>query len=165
MFFFNGLKVNDERIEHAKNKIYRELYTFISIICLISIGVKYYIYGRDIEFIWTEVAILLAGSVYYLIRSVSLGIYSDEVEIHDRNSNISMSKKTVLFSVFLGLGFALLFATNSAVRYGSGGNEVKYFITVFVFSLLLYVPVFLGVIYFPHLLAKIKSDRNNRDDR
>lgn len=165
MFFSKSPKVNDERIEHAKNKIYRELYTLISIICLISIGVKYYTLGIDIGFIWTELAILFAGGIYYLIRSVSLGIYSDEVEIHDRNSNISMSKKTVLLSVVLGLGLALVFATNSAVKYGSDGNEAKYFISVFVFSLLLYVPVFLGLFYFPHLLAKIKSDRNNRDDR
>lgn len=165
MFVSKSEKVIDERIEHVKNKIYRELYLLVSIICLISIVVKHFTHGIGFSFIWTELAILFAGGVYYLIRSVSLGIYADEVEIHDRNSTMSISKKTLFISITLGLGMALLFGVNSAIKYGSGGNEVKYFISVFVVSLLIYVPINLVLFYFPHLLAKIKSERNNRDDR
>jgi hypothetical protein len=42
----------------------------------------------------TELIVILAGSIYFGVRSVMLGIYSDEVEVHDQTSKMSTASET-----------------------------------------------------------------------
>ena len=69
----------DERLTHLQNKIFRELYTLVLIICSVSIGYKMIQGTATNEGIWTEGLILFGGAVFYLVRSMMLGILTDEV--------------------------------------------------------------------------------------
>ncbi|MGG0287292.1 DUF6773 family protein [Peribacillus butanolivorans] len=57
--------------------------------------VKIYKYGVGSGELYLELVILLASGVYYLARSIFLGVFWDEVEMHDRTSKTPMSKKTI----------------------------------------------------------------------
>ena len=86
-------KTTDERIENVGNKIYREMYHVIMAICLVSFVVKMYKYGAGIEEAVLELVILIGGGVYFLARSIFLGVFWDEVEMHDR-----ISKTSIIFT-------------------------------------------------------------------
>ena len=64
-----------------------------------------------------ELVILIVGGVYFLARSIFLGVFWDELEIHDRTSKTPMSKQTIFRSVGLALLIAIIMGINSAVSY------------------------------------------------
>src|SRR5699024_9106082 len=97
--FFRKTKTDDERITNTENKIYKEMYFIVLIICILSVSIKVYVHGFHTKLIYTEIAILLAQGIYYTYRSVSLGIYSNEVELHDRKSKLSYEKKNLLIGM------------------------------------------------------------------
>lgn len=158
--YFKKDEVQDERLVNTRNKIYAELYILVSMICGISVTVKYFIYGFDIEHIITELILLFIGGMYFLYRSVRLGVFSAEIELHDRKNKWSMKKKNLVMSVGLGVGIALVMGINSSVQYADGVQQSIYyfFITGFA-SLMIYLPFLVIVLVLGNEAAKRKSDR------
>ncbi|WP_260287110.1 DUF6773 family protein [Peribacillus aracenensis] len=159
-------KVTDERVEHVRNKIYKEMYHVILAICLVSALFKLYKYGAGSGELYLEVVILVAGGLYYLARSIFLGVFWDEVEMHDRTSKTPMSRKTILGSVIFALIIAIFMGVNSAVSYAEGSSQgVWYFVLVSFVSVMIYLPIlllFFGGIY---LLAKKIGMKNSEDNK
>lgn len=142
--FKKNHKVMDERIDNIRNKIYKEVHYLVMLICLVSIGIKGYNNGFEANHYILELVLLFAGGVYFLIRSMYLGIFNDEVEIHDRHSKYSMSTKTAFYSIGLAFAMALFMGINSAISYATNtGQGVWYFVLVLFTSLMIYVPLFL----------------------
>ncbi|ADC51526.1 hypothetical protein BpOF4_17425 [Alkalihalophilus pseudofirmus OF4] len=153
----------DERITTIQNKIYREIYYLVMLITLASVIFKFITIGTSLNVVLTEVLILLGASTYYLIRSASLGIYSEEVEIHDSNSKVTRNKKNFYWGLALGLVLALIFATNSAINFADTSQQAIYnFILVFIVSLFIYAPFFIAFSVVTHNAAKKRSDQVNQ---
>ncbi|MFD1019494.1 DUF6773 family protein [Thalassobacillus hwangdonensis] len=149
----------DERVTNLQNKIYRELYMFVAIVSVLSLVLKTL---NDDRNIWTELIILVGGGVYYLIRAASLGIFSDEVEMHDRSSKIKLNKKNVIVGLVMGIGFSLTIAIVNSQRYSDGPEEaLTFFLMIFFTCIVIYIPLMLGIMVIPYKLAKDKSDRVN----
>ncbi|KON70679.1 hypothetical protein AKG34_19165 [Peribacillus butanolivorans] len=159
-------KITDERIENVRNKIYKEMYHVIMAICLLSVLFKIYKYGVGSGELYLELVILLASGVYYLARSIFLGVFWDEVEMHDRTSKTQMSKKTIFGTVGLALIIATIMGVNSAVSYADGSSQgLWYFVLVWCVSVMIYLPIlllFFGGIY---LLAKKIGMKNSEDNK
>ncbi|PFG12350.1 DUF6773 family protein [Bacillus sp. es.036] len=155
----------DERVTNLQNKIYREMYILIVVICALSVLYKQFLVEGGIQHLWTEMIIFSFGSGYYLIRSTMLGIFSDEVEMHDRSSKMSFSKRNFLISLFLGVGFSLFLAIRNSLKYGDGTQETVYFfLTILFFCLVIYIPVLFGIMVLPYAVAKYKSDKVNEQE-
>lgn len=153
---------SDERITNSLNKVYKEAYYVVMLICFISIAVKFYLYGYDIKFIVSEFLIIIIPGLFFQVRTVWLGLYSDEVEIHDRTSKIPMSAKSIVIGLGFGVGMALFFGIRSSILYASNNSQqVWYFITVFFVSLIIYCPFFIAVTSIPNLVASKVSKRIN----
>ncbi|MGF7048263.1 hypothetical protein J2T13_002770 [Paenibacillus sp. DS2015] len=165
MKWFNRNRVEDERIVHMKNKIYKEVYTLIMIICTISIIVKNFTQS-DWKSSLLELVIVLVGGLYVGIRSVFLGIYSDEVELHDSRSKISLNTRQILMNLGSGVFLALFFGIRNAVMYGDGTwiTGLKYFSLVAFISLVIYIPLFAGGTMIVHQLANRTSRRMSEKD-
>ncbi|RID82198.1 hypothetical protein D1953_18775 [Peribacillus asahii] len=159
-------KTTDERIENVGNKIYREMYHVIMAICLISFVVKMYKYGAGIEEVVLELVILIGGGVYFLARSIFLGVFWDEVEMHDRTSKTSMSMKTIFSSIGLAFIIAVVMGINSAVSYADSSSQGLWYFTLVSFvSVIIYLPILLLLFGGIYLLAKKVSMRNQEDDK
>lgn len=165
-FFKRTKKITDERVEHVRNKIYKEMYHVILAICLVSALFKLYKYGAGSGELYLEFVILVAGGLYYLARSIFLGVFWDEVEMHDRTSKTPMSRKTILGSVIFALIISIIMGVNSAVSYADGSSQgVWYFVLVSFVSVMIYLPIlllFFGGIY---LLAKKVGMKNSEDNK
>lgn len=156
-------KAVDERVRHAQNEIYREVYNVITIICSLSIIMKFFIFGISTNTIYTELIILLGGGFYYVYRSAQLGLFSDEVEMHDASSKLTYSKKTVIYGVTLGCFIALAMGINSAVSYAdSTGQAIFYFISISLISLFIYAPFLAAFLFIGYYTTKKKSDKVNK---
>ncbi|HZG71083.1 MAG TPA: DUF6773 family protein [Chondromyces sp.] len=163
-FFKLPKKRIDERIENVRNKIYKEILHIISAICLGSMFLKIFILDMGTEAAVLELLILFVSGVYFLARSIFLGVYWDEVELHDRNSKIPMSNKTIFTSVGLSLLIAILMGINSAVSYADSTSQgLWYFVLVLLVSIMIYLPILFllfGGIYF---VAKEIGMKNNKE--
>ena len=163
-FGFKG-KQKDERLTTLQNKIYREMYILIVVICALSVLYKQFLVEDGTQHLWTEIILFSASSGYYLIRSTMLGIFSDEVELHDRSSKMSFSKRNFVISLFLGVGFSLFLAIRNSLKYGDGTEETVYFfLTILFFCLLIYIPVLFCIMVLPYAVAKYKSDKINEQE-
>ncbi|MEK5078488.1 DUF6773 family protein [Solibacillus sp. FSL W7-1436] len=161
MEFWNR-KIVDERVYNMQNKIYREIYLLTMIILIVSIGVKIYRFGINMESIATEMVILIAASLYYGFRSSQLGVFADEVELHDANSKFSYSTKQLILGSGLGLAIALFMGINSAYQYAdSSAQAIEYFFIVFIVSLIIYVPLYLLLLFAAYKSALNKSQKVN----
>jgi magnesium-transporting ATPase (P-type) len=152
-------KNTDERIENIRNKIFKEMYYVVMTICLISVFFKMYKFGIGestlTEEAVLELVILIVGGVYFFARSIFLGVFWDEVEIHDRTSKTPMSKKTIFISVGLASVIAIIMAVNSAVSYADSSSQALwYFILVLCVSLMIYLPFLLILFGGIYMLAK-----------
>ncbi|MFD1030207.1 DUF6773 family protein [Metaplanococcus flavidus] len=153
--------IEDERITNIKNKIYAEVYILVMVIAIISVVLKYFIYNLGIEGIATELIILFLSGVYYIYRSTRLGVFSAEIEMHDRKSKWSQQKKNLFASVALGVVIALGFGINSAVQYAEGTSQsIQYFLLTAFVSLLIYLPFFLIFIVGGNEILKNNSEKN-----
>lgn len=139
-------KTVDERIENTKNKIYKEVYIFIMAICFVSIGVKYYLYGTTTNQVTTELLVIFLSALYYGIRTVWLGIYMDEIEVHDRTSKLPLGTKNIIIALVVGVAIAIFFGIRSSILYGDSSNRLWYFIIVFLASIMIYCPFLIAVI-------------------
>ena len=137
-FFKRPKKRVDERIENVRNQIYKEIYMIISVICLGSFFIKVLLFDVGAKGVVLELLIIIVSGVYYLARSIFLGVYWDEVELHDRSSKVPMSNKTIFTSVGLSLLIAIIMGINSAVNYADSTSQ--------------------GLWYFVHGLACINRD-------
>ncbi|AMM94465.1 hypothetical protein UP17_19895 [Peribacillus simplex] len=159
-------KIKDERVEHVRNKIYKEMYHVILAICLVSALFKLYKYGASSGELYLEFVIIVAGGLYYLARSIFLGVLWDEVEMHDRTSKTPMSRKTIFGTVALALIIATILGVNSAVSYADSSSQgLWYFVLVSFVSVMIYLPIlllFFGGIY---LLAKKIGMKNSEDNK
>jgi len=159
MRLFKQTKVIDERIVNLKNKIYAEVFIIVTIICSLSSIVKYFFLDKGIEDIVTELIILIFSSAYYTYRSMQLGIFSAEVEIHDATSKWPRRKKNLVGSIIGGVVIALIFGINSAVRYGDNlGQSIEYFFMVTFVSLMIYLPFLIITLVIGHDTLYKKSD-------
>ncbi|MBD1379782.1 DUF6773 family protein [Metabacillus arenae] len=150
----------DERIVNSKNKIYKEMYLLILAVCILSIVVKYALYGMNTHLVITELVILLAQGIYYVVRSVGMGIFSDDVEVHDRTSKVPMGMKNLISGLFFGVALAIFFGVRSAMDYGETILEqIWYFILVFFASLMIYAPFFGLILAIVHFSA-MKISKN-----
>lgn len=163
--WFKKNPVEDERIVNLKNKLYKEVYTLIMIICSISVIIKSFALPRT-ESVWLEMLIMLGGSLYFGIRSVALGIYSDEVEVHDQRSKVSFNKRNVLWCFAIGFILALYCGIRSAILYGNNNSatEIKHFIIVFFATLIINVPLFVIVSSVIHYSANKVSQKMSQND-
>ena len=162
---FKRKAITDERIVNAQNKIYRELYSIIMVICIISIVVKSAVGTREHTFV--EIAILSTGVVYYLIRAARMGIYSEEAELKSKNSKWNADKQSLLYSgglgIFIGIVLGVILGLNSALNYADDtAQAVTYFFLVFAVTIMMYAPFLFFVVFVPHMLAKKKSEQVNR---
>lgn len=163
MGWFSPKRNSDERIENVRNQIYKELWYIIFLICLGSVAFKVYKYGVGSNEIWLESLILLVGAIYSIIRSIQLGVFKDEVEMHDRHSKISMRKKNFIYSLVLSLIMALMMGVNSALSYASDGQEeLEFFLISFFASIVIYLPLFL-VLFVVLFEWAMKIKRNNEE--
>ena len=161
MGFWNK-KMVDERVYNTQNKIYREIYILTLIIVIVSIGVKFYRFGVSMESVATEMVILICASLYYGFRSSQLGVFSDEVELHDANSKFSYSTKQLIIGIGLGLVIALFMGINSAYQYADSSSQaIEYFFVVFIVSLIIYVPLYLLLLFAAYKSALNKSQKVN----
>lgn len=161
MGFWNK-KMVDERVYNTQNKIYREIYILTLIIVIVSIGVKFYRFGVSMESVATEMVILICASLYYGFRSSQLGVFSDEVELHDASSKFSYSTKQLIIGSGLGLVIALFMGINSAYQYADSSSQaIEYFFVVFIVSLIIYVPLYLLLLFAAYKSALNKSQKVN----
>ncbi|WP_087974787.1 DUF6773 family protein [Oceanobacillus rekensis] len=160
MGFFKKSQVKDEWVINTRNKIYAEVYVLVVVLCSISAIVKYFVYDLNMEHVLTELIILITVGIYYLYRSIRLGIFSAEVELHDRKNKWSMQKKNLFMSVGLGIGIALFMGINSSVRYADGVQQSIYYFLITGFgSLMIYLPFFVVILVAGNEMAKRNSDR------
>jgi FtsH-binding integral membrane protein len=157
--FGRGNKVVDERIVNMQNKIYKEIYLLIMVICIGSIALKYYTQGIGLNLVATEMVILISQAIYYAIRSAGMGIFSAEVEMHDRKSKTPMKMKNIWLALIIGLGFSAFFGTLSAINYAdSTGEKFYFFVVTFFASMIIYVPLMLIFLSGSFFAAKKYSD-------
>ena len=124
---FKRQTITDERIVNAQNRIYRELYTIVTVICIISMVVKSIIGNKGFEYNIGEFLILLIGGVYYLVRSARMGIYSEEAEIKSAGSKWNAETKTLIYSggfvLLMGIVLGIVFGLNSALNYSDSTTQ------------------------------------------
>lgn len=160
MRWFKNRKINlDERIEETKNKIYKEACFIAVAICFISIIIKFFLYGSNFHNIVTELIIILATSIYTIIKQAYLGIYSDDEEIYDKNHKIPMSTMNVIIGAVLGIAISVFWGMRSAIVYGNESNRIKYFIITFVASFGIYGCFFMLLMVGSHATAKSISKK------
>ncbi|WP_336779296.1 DUF6773 family protein [Paenibacillus illinoisensis] len=165
MKWFNKKGNQDERIVNLKNKVYKEAYILIMYLCGISILVKSFFQWETYSML-TELIVILAGSIYFGVRSVMLGIYSDEVEVHDQTSKMSYRQRNVITGLIIGISMALFLGIRSSVLFADTANEKWwYFFLVFIFSLLLYIPLFAGFNIIVHHFANKASRKAASKDQ
>ena len=147
-----------------QNKVYKEIYVVIYLICIASIIVKFIKNGFIMENVLTECIILVAAGVYYSFRVSQLGIFSDEIEMHDTNSKYSYKAKTIFNGVVLGVIIATIMGVNSAFNYaGSTGEAIYYFFLVFFVTLGMYAPIYIiGMLVTLHSLEKKSKKANEK---
>ncbi|UOQ48517.1 hypothetical protein MUN88_21220 [Gracilibacillus caseinilyticus] len=159
MFFKKG-SFQDERVTNEQNKIYRELYVVIYLVCLVSAIYKTFKYGISMEYVATELIIFIVAGAYYAVRVVQKGLFTSEVELHDHKHKWSFQAKTVISGIVFGLVIALVFGVNSAVQYAdSRMEEISFFFISFAGSLMIYLPFLLIGLIVSYQVAKTKSDK------
>ena len=163
-FFKRPKKRVDERIENVRNQIYKEIYWIISVLCLGSFFLKVFLFDVGAKGVVLELLIMIVSGVYYLARSIFLGVYWDEVELHDRSSKVPMSNKTIFTSVGLSLLIAIFMGVNSAVNYADSPSQgLWYFVLVLLVSIAIYLPVFLLLFGGIYIVAKKIAMKNNEE--
>lgn len=151
-------KVKDEWIEQTKNKIYKELYVLVVVLCAFSIFYKEIVNPEPTTIPVVELFILAGTGTYYAIRGWLLGIFSAEKEIHDRSSRIPMTAKHFIYAVAGGIGLSLYFGIRSAVVYGEGAAQsIYYFFISSAGSLLIYMPALLLLVFISAVFTNSKN--------
>lgn len=165
MKWFNKNQVEDERIVHMKNKIYKEVYVLIMSICMVSTIVKSFMM-EDWKSSLLELVIVVSGGLYFSVRSIFLGIYSDEVEVHDSRSKISLKTRNLLWSIGIVAFVALFIGIRNAILYsdGSWSKGLLNFFLISSVTLLMSAPIFVVGNLIIHKLANKASQKMSGKD-
>lgn len=148
-------KPKDERVEQAKNQIYREMFVVVTGLCFLSILVKEYMEIEAYGGVAPELTILLVMSLYYMARGWQLDIFSAEREMHDRRSRIPMTAKNFIYAGAGGVAISLYFGTRSAILYGEGtAQSINYFFLVAAVCLMIYIPLLIGLAFLIEAITK-----------
>ncbi|RSK29083.1 hypothetical protein EJF36_20570 [Bacillus sp. HMF5848] len=159
LFQRRNQNIKDERIENLKNKVYREMFTVVTIICGFSMALKLFFIGLHAN-VTTEILVLILPGLYYLLRITKLGIYSEEIEMHDQKSKLSISVKNIVYALAIGIVLGVGFGLRAAIMDASTtGEAVYYFVLVFVATLMIYVPIIAFTATLIHVAAKRKSEQ------
>ena len=161
--FKNQNKLVDERIVNTRNKIYKEAYILAIAISFISMIVKAYVYGN--KSVLSEFLIIVIPGIYFGIRTICLGIYSDEVEVHDRTSKMPMSSKNMMVGLVSAVVMAVTFGVRSSILYGNSSNRLWYFFIVFVATIMIYGPFFIAVMLIWNAMAKQVSKKASQEEQ
>lgn len=166
--FLQKSKTLDERIAHTKNKIYKEAYGLTMLLCIVFAVINYQIYRYNM-ILFSMIIIIVIPSLYIYIKSIIIGLYSDEVEVHDRNSKTQISLKKMISGIIIGLFMGLFFGIRSSLLYAHNTKQhIVFFIIVFLISTAIYIPFFLAFIMLPHFtgqfLSKKISLKNENND-
>ena len=153
-------KYRDEQVEAAKSQIFRELYYLMIGFAGISVIAKTILYPGNWKTSFFELLLIIFSAVYYILRSVQKGLYTDEIEENDEENRRSVSQKNMLIGLGVGLVIALFFGIRSAVIFGGEGTMLRLFFLHFFGSLMIYIPFFLGVAVLGDQLANRVSLRN-----
>ncbi|WP_270181182.1 DUF6773 family protein [Alkalihalobacillus sp. CinArs1] len=158
-------KVLDERVTALQDGIFRELYAIVVGLCGLSIFYEQFFGDISLGKVWLELVIIIGGGAYYLLRSSMLGIFTDEVEMHDRSSKWKMNTKNMVISVLVGLGISLTFATINSQRFGETRSEtIEFFFVIFFVSMMIYIPFMFAILVLPYAMAKYRSDNVNEEE-
>ena len=157
--FKKDVHMVDERIISTRNKIYKEAFGLAITLCFASIVVKYAAHGIKSDLVLTELVVIVVSGLYCLIRRVMLGLYSDEVEMHDRTNRLPLTGKNIIIGLGAGVAIALFFGIRNASLYGSDVNRLKYFVVVFFAALMIYLPLFIALLVISDLLARKASKK------
>ncbi|MCP1144434.1 DUF6773 family protein [Lysinibacillus endophyticus] len=164
---FKRQMIQDERITNLQNKIYREIYIIVLMICSGSMVLKVISGKGGFENLGTEMIIFFVGALYYLVRSANLGIFSEEImyakgkEVKNPDSRIAI--KGIGIGAVIGIVLGLVFGINSALNYAEGmGQSIYYFFLTFATTVMMYTPFLFIVLFVPYILAKKKSERVNK---
>ncbi|WBW97282.1 DUF6773 family protein [Oceanirhabdus sp. W0125-5] len=156
-------QIVDERIENAENKIYKEVYYIIVAIAFVSMVIKHFLYGTE-GILTTEFWIIVLPAIYCQIRKVSIGIYYDSIEMHNRSSKVSWENKNIIIGVIFGLIISGFFGIRSAILFGGETKKIFYFLVVFVAAFMIYVPFFVLVTVISNSISKKLSKKVNSKD-
>jgi uncharacterized membrane protein len=146
----------DERIQSVQDKIYKEVYYLVLVMCLVSIAIKSLYYGFEAKMLITEAVIILTSIGYFGIKTILLGTY---YEINEEKIKRSSTKKNALVGGFVGVLIAVFFGVRSSIIYADQGEKLYYFILVFVAALIIYLPVLLVATVLPDYMANKISKR------
>ncbi len=146
----------DERIQSVQNKIYKEVFYLVLIMCLVSIVAKTLYYGFDATKLITEAVIILGSIGYFGIKTILLGTY---YEVNEDKINRSSPKKNALFGGLVGVLIAIFFGVRSSILYANQGEKLYYFMLVFVAALMIYIPVLIIATVLPDYMANKVSKR------
>lgn len=148
-------KPKDERVEQAKNQIYRELFVVVAVLCFLSILVKQFMEIEAYGGVAPELTIIIVMLLYYMVRGWQLDIFSAEREMHDRSSRIPMTAKNFIYAGAGGVAISLYFGTRSAILYADGAAQsFNYFFLVAAVSLVIYIPLLIGVAFLIDVFTK-----------
>ncbi|MCT2535256.1 hypothetical protein NC661_20750 [Aquibacillus koreensis] len=165
MSWFSKNNIQDERIITMQNKIYREIYILLLAIVIISVIVKFVVYGVESANVITELIILVTQGIYYSARSARLGIFSAEVELKDQSNKVPVRIKNVIVGLLFGLAIGIFFGIRSALLYADTTAEsIYYFFLVMVVSFMIYIPFFIAILSGAYWLTKRSSDHVNEKD-
>lgn len=164
---FKRHMIQDERIINLQNKIFREIYVLVMVICIGSMVLKIVSGRGGFEHLGTEMIILFFGALYYLVRSANMGIFSEEVryargrEVKDPEARMAM--KGLGMGVATGIVLGIFFGFNSALNYADDtGKAIFYFLLTFVTTIMLYTPFLFIILFVPNIIAMKKSERVNK---
>lgn len=165
MKLFSKRNMLDERVKGLQNSIFGELYFIVVVLCGLSIFHEQFFGDISLEKVWLELVIITGGGAYYMVRSSMLGIFTDEVEMHDRSSKWKMSTKNIVISVLVGLGISLTFATTNSLQYGeTSGETIEFFFVIFFTCIMIYIPFLFALFVLPYAFAKYRSDKVNENE-
>ena len=161
--FFKTNHHGDERITHEKNKIYKECYMLCQVICLASIILKsLFNESGNFMLILPEFLILIVPNLYSFIKSVFLGLYSEEVELTDKVNKLSTDTKLTLSSLLPGIILGLLIGIRNSLLYAEDTQtRIYYFILIFFTVILFYVPITFAISFTTHTLGKEISKKKS----
>ncbi|WP_091610571.1 DUF6773 family protein [Marinococcus luteus] len=98
---------------------------------------------------------MIVMSLYYMARGWQLDIFSAEREMHDRTSRIPMTAKNFIYAGAGGVAFSLYLGTRSAILYAEGtAQSINYFFLVAVVSLMIYIPLLIGLAFLIDVVTK-----------
>ncbi|MDD4843668.1 MAG: hypothetical protein PHU31_04985 [Anaerotignum sp.] len=101
------MKIRDERVEQARNKIYGELFQILFLFVMTTFLVKALYYKMELSQCITEFVIMIVTPIYQMVRSRQLGV------VLATNLRQQMSPKRNILSAVTAIGLFFFFWVTS----------------------------------------------------